>query len=83
MRTLMLNSEGGGEKWLLSEISVFNVPIKRRYLPKEASRAPREALDEVLSLAISLDKSSPLAFNAFVLFDLFPRMLLRPLPDGC
>jgi hypothetical protein len=59
------------------------VPVKRRCFPKEASRALREALDETLSLTLSLHKSPPLAFGAFALFVLFPRLLLRPLPDGC
>jgi hypothetical protein len=40
----------------------------------------RGALDETLSLALSLHNSSPLAFSAFSLFVLFPRLLLRPLP---
>ena len=40
-------------------------------------------MDETLSLALSLHGSSPLAFNAFSLFVLLPRLLLRPLPDGC
>jgi hypothetical protein len=34
-------------------------------------------------LALSLHGSSPLTFSAFSLFVLFPRLLLRPLPDGC
>jgi hypothetical protein len=46
----MLYSEGGEKKWLLDEISLFNVPVGRRYFPKEASRLPREALEETLSL---------------------------------
>ena len=68
---------------LLHEISSFNVPVKRRCFPKEASRALREALGVTLSLALSLHKSSPLAFYAFALFVLFPRLILRPLTDGC
>jgi hypothetical protein len=76
-------TSAGGEKWLLDEIALFNVPIKRRIFPKEASRIPREALDETLSMALSLHGSSPLGFSAFFLFALFPRPLLRPLPDGC
>ncbi len=79
----MLNSEMGEEKWLLNDISLFNVPVKRRYFRKEPSKALREALDDVLSLANSLHKSSPLAFDAYALFAPFPRILLRPLPDGC
>ena len=67
----------------MDEIALFNVPVKRRKFPKEASRLLREALDETLSLALSLHHSSPLAFSAYSLFVLFPRLLLRPLPDGC
>ncbi len=79
----MLNSTGGETKWLLTAISIYNVPVKRRNFPKEASRLLREALDETLSLARSLHRSSPLAFSVFALSVLFPRRLLRPLPDGC
>jgi hypothetical protein len=39
-------------------------------------------MDETLSLALFLNKSSPLAMSAFALSVLFPRLLLRPLPDG-
>ena len=82
LNNLMLHSPEGEVSWLQKEISNFNVPIKRRCFPKEASRALiREALDETLSLALSLHKSSPLAFIAFALFVLFPRLLLRPHPD--
>ncbi len=83
LQALMLNSAGGEEKWLMDEIALFNVPVKRRKFPKEASRLLREALDETLSLALSLHHSSPMAFIAYSLFVLFPRLLLRPLPDGC
>ncbi len=79
----MLHSNEGEEKWLLDEIANFNFPVKRRCFPKEASKALRETLDETLSLALSLYRSSPLAFNAFSIFVLFPRLLLRPLPEGC
>jgi hypothetical protein len=79
----MLHSPEGEENWLLNEISGYNVPVKRRCFPKEASRALRDAMDDTLSLALSFHKSSPLAFSAFALFVLFPRLLLRPLPDGC
>ena len=72
---------GGGEK--AHEDFLFNVPIKRRGFSKEASRELREVVDEVLSLTISLYKSSPLAFSAYALFVLFPKILLRPLPGGC
>ena len=67
----------------MNEISLYNVPVKHRSCPKEASLSLREALDETLLLAMSLLRSSPLAFSAFDLFVLFPRLLLRPLPDGC
>ena len=83
LEALMMDSAGGEQKWLLDEIALFNVPIKRRSFPKEASRLLREALDKTLSMALSLHGSSPLAFNAFSLFFLFPRLFLRPLPDGC
>ena len=83
MQPIMLHSTGGEEKWLLNEISNFNAPVKFRGFPKEASVALREILDETLSLALSLYKSPPLAFSAFSLFVLFPRLLLRPLPEGC
>jgi len=79
----MVNSPGGEDRWLLAEISSFNVPVKRRAFPKEASEALREALDTTLSFALSLHKSSPLAFSAAALFVLFPRLILRPLADGC
>ena len=67
----------------MEEIALFNVPVKRRKFPKEVSRLLREALDEILSLALSLHLSSPLAFSAYSLFIFFPRLLFRPLPDGC
>jgi hypothetical protein len=79
----MLHSPEGEEKWLLNEISGYNVPVKRRCFPKEASKTLREALDETLSLALSLHESSPLAMSSFALFVLFPRLIRRPLPDGC
>jgi hypothetical protein len=79
----MLHSPKGEETRLRNEISGYNGPVKRRCFPKEAFRALRESLDETLSLALSLHKSSPLAMSAFALFVLFPRMLLRPLPGGC
>jgi hypothetical protein len=63
----MINSGGGEEKWLLDEISLYNVPVKRRSFLKEASMLLREALDETLSLALSLHTSSPMAFNAYSL----------------
>jgi hypothetical protein len=69
--------------WLLHEVSSFNVPVKRRSFPKEASEALRDALDVTLSFALSLHKTSPMAFNASALFVLFPRLIPRPLPEGC
>ncbi len=78
----MLIMERGENKRLMNEISFFNVPIERRNFPKEASRELREALDEIHSLAISLHKSSSLAFSAYDLLVLFQRMPLSPLPDG-
>ena len=83
LASIMHESSEGADSWLLNEISSFNVPVKCRCFPKEASRALREALDETLSMVLSLHKSSPLAFSAFALFVLFPRLLMRPLPDGC
>jgi hypothetical protein len=83
LQSLVLYFPGGEENWLQKEISMYNVPVKRRCFPKEASRALREALYAVLSLALSLQKSSPLAFSVFALSVLFPRLLLRPLSDGC
>ena len=68
---------------MLNEISLFTVLVKRRCFPKEAYTALREVLEEVLSLASSLHKSSPHAFSAYALFVLFPKVLLRSLPDGC
>ena len=82
-QAMMLNSAGGQDKWLMDEIVNYNVPVKRRKFPKEASRLLRDTMDETLSMALSLHHSSPLAFSAYSLFVLFPRLLLRPLPDGC
>ncbi len=79
----MLRSPEGEEKWLFSEISNFNVSVKRRAFPKEALSAQRDTLDCILSLALSLHTNSPLALSAYSLFILFPRLLLRPLPNGC
>jgi hypothetical protein len=59
------------------------VPVKRCSFPKEASEVLREALDTTLSFTLSLHKSSPLAFSAFALFVLFPRLILMPLPEEC
>jgi hypothetical protein len=83
LKSIMLHSTGGEKKWLLDEISNFNVPGKRHRFPEEASKALRETLDEALSLAISLHKSTPLAFSAFNIFVLFPRLLFCLLLDGC
>jgi len=79
----MLHSQGGEENWLLKEISSHNAPVKRWYFPKEASEQLRDVLDSILALALSLHKNSPLALCAYSLFVLFPRMLLRPIPNGC
>ncbi len=79
----MANAPDGEDCWLLNEISSFNLPVKIRSFPKEASEALREALDTTLSFALSLHKSSPVAFSAAALFVLFPRLILRPLPEGC
>ena len=79
----MFHSQGGEEKWLLNEISSHNVPVKRRSIPMEASEQLRDVLDSILSFALSLHKNSPLAFFAYSLFVLFPRLLLRPLPKCC
>ena len=54
LQALMLNSACGEKKWLMDEISLYYVPVKRRNFPKEASRLLREALDETLSMALSL-----------------------------
>ncbi len=79
----MAKAPGGEDCWLLHEIFYFNVPVKRRSFPKEASEALRVAMDITLSFALSLHKSSPLAFSAAALFFLFPRLIMRPLPEGC
>ena len=68
LRAVMLESDGGEQQWLLNEISGYNVPVKRRCFPKEATRLLREARDDTLSLALYLHSSSPLAFSAFALF---------------
>jgi len=60
---IMSNAEGGEEKLLLRENSSFNVPVKRRFFPKESSAHLRKALDGVLALALSLQTSSLLAFS--------------------
>ena len=83
LKILMLHSQGGEEKWLLNEISTHNVPVKRRSFPREASEQVRDVLDSILSLALSLHKNYPMAFSAYSLFVIFPRMLLRPLTNGC
>jgi hypothetical protein len=59
------------------------VSVKRRAFPKEANLLLREAMDATLSLALSLHKSTPLAFSASALYVTFPRLFLRPLPNGC
>jgi hypothetical protein len=79
----MVHSPGGEQAWLLDELSLHHVPVKRRSFPKESATTLRATLDATLSLALSLHKTSPLAFAAWTLFVLFPRLLLRPLPNGC
>ncbi len=65
-------------------MSSFNIRVKRPFLPKETSNLLMHTLDNVMFLALSHHKSSPLAFNAHaLLFVLFPRLILRPLPNGC
>ncbi len=73
----MALARGGEENLLLHEISFYNVPVKRRAFPKESELLLREALDATLSLALSLPYLMP------YLFVLFPRLVLRPLLDGC
>jgi hypothetical protein len=75
----MESAPGGEDHGLINEISYFNVHVKRRSFPKEASEALREALDIPLSFALSLHKPSPLSFSASTLFVLFPRLVLRSL----
>ena len=67
----MERAPGGEDRWIIHEISSFNVPVKRRSFPKEASEAKKEALDITLSFALSLHKTSPLSFNTSALFVLF------------
>jgi hypothetical protein len=83
LRGIMECSPGGQDRWLLHEISSFNVPVKRRSFSKEASEALREALDITLSFALSLHNTSPLSFCASAFFVLFPRLILRPLQERC
>ncbi len=64
LQDFMISSTGGEEKWLLNEISLFNVPFKRRAFPKEASSLLRDTLDVILSLALSLKRNSSMAFSA-------------------
>ena len=47
---LMLWSIDGDEKWLLNAITSFNIPVKYRVFPKEASALLRNTLDAILSL---------------------------------
>jgi len=82
LREIIMVVPGEEERWLLNEISSFNVRVKRRALPKEANRLLRDALDVTLSLDLSTHKDSTLAFSAAALYVLFPRLLLRPLPKG-
>ncbi len=48
LNSIMHQSSEGVDNWLLHEISSFNVPVKRRCFPKEATRDLREALNETL-----------------------------------
>ena len=79
----MARASGGEDRWLIHEISSFIVPVKRRSFPKEASEALREALGITLPFALSLHKTLLLSFSASALSVLFPRLILRPLQDGC
>ncbi len=54
----MERAPGGEDRWLIHEISSFNVLVKRRSFPEEASEALREALDIILSFSISLSLST-------------------------
>jgi hypothetical protein len=83
LKTIMERAPEGEAKWLLNEISFFNVPVKRRMFPKEATNPLRDSLDAALTMVLSLHKDSPLAFSSAAIYVLFPRLMLRPLPDGC
>ncbi len=83
LKTMMERAPEGEAQWLLHEISFFNVPVKRRVFPKEATSPLRDSPDAALTQALSLHKDSPLAFSSAAIYVLFPRLLLRPLPDGC
>jgi hypothetical protein len=80
---IMRGSQKNEQSWLMDEISLHHILVKRCCFPKEAVRPMREALCVVLSLALSLTKTSPLAVAAWALFVLFPILLLRPLPNEC
>ncbi len=82
LKTIMERAPEGEAQWLLHEISFFNVPVKRRMFPKEATNPLRDSLDAALTLALSLNKDSPLAFSFADIYVPFPRLMLRPLPDG-
>ena len=60
-----------------------NVTAMRRSFLKEASMNLRKALDETLTLDLSLNKNSPVAFCAYAIFVLSPRLILESLPNGC
>ena len=79
----MTNSADGEDNLLLNEISRSNVPVKRRCFPKESSHILRQAMDDALSLVLSMYKASPLAFDAHAIFVVLPRLVLRPPPSGC
>jgi hypothetical protein len=80
---IMDGSQKNEQFWLLYEIFLHHIPAKCRCFPKEAARPMREALVVVLSLTVSLTKTSPLALTAWASFVLFPKVFLRPLPNGC
>ena len=67
----------------MSEISNYNVLVKHSSFPKEAFSVLRVALESIVALALSLHMNYSMAFSAYSLLVLFPRDLLRPLPNGC
>jgi hypothetical protein len=61
---IMRNSPKGEDIWLLSEITMFNVLVKRRLFPKETATVLRDTVNAILSMALSLHKDSSLVFSA-------------------
>jgi hypothetical protein len=53
------NTPGDEKTWFLDELSLNNVPVKRRCFPKESVVILRESLDAILSLALSLESAPP------------------------